>query len=101
MFGEDSETDEEKERVTQERLKAYADKKAKKPALIAKSNIIYDIKPWDDTIKPADIEKKVREIQTDGLVWGSSKALPVAFGIQKLQVLYAFGYFLYLLFSFF
>lgn len=87
MFGEESENDEEKERVTQERLKAYAEKKSKKPALIAKSNVIYDVKPWDDSIKPADIENKVRAIHTDGLVWGSSKVVPVAYGILKLQVI--------------
>lgn len=88
MFGEESEDDEKKERITQERLKAYAEKKSKKPALIAKSNVIYDVKPWDDTINSADIEKHVRAIQTEGLVWGSSKVVPVAFGIVKLQVNY-------------
>ena len=34
-------------RVTEERLKAYAKKKAKKgPGPVAKSNVIYDVKPW-------------------------------------------------------
>lgn len=86
LFGEESEDDAEKERITQERLKAYAEKKAKKPGPIAKSNVIYDVKPWDDTIDVKDIEAKVREIKTDGLVWGSSKILPVAFGVNKLQI---------------
>ena len=46
MTGEESE-DEEKKRVTEERLKAYAEKKAKKgPGPVAKSNVIYDVKPW-------------------------------------------------------
>merc|ERR1712235_138242 len=37
LFGSDEEEDdEEKKRITEERLKAYAEKKAKKPALIAK-----------------------------------------------------------------
>lgn len=67
-------------------LKAYAEKKSKKPGPIAKSNIIYDVKPWDDTIETKDIEEKVRQIECDGLVWGASKILPVAFGIKKLQV---------------
>jgi elongation factor 1-beta len=86
LFGEESEDDEEKERVTQERLKAYAEKKSKKPGPIAKSNIIYDIKPWDDTIDTKDIETKVREIEMDGLVWGASKIVPIAYGIKKLQI---------------
>merc|ERR1712141_785139 len=51
LFGSDSEDEEtkaEKERVTAERLKAYHEKKSKKPALIAKTSVLLDIKPWDD-----------------------------------------------------
>ena len=36
---------EEKKKKTEELLKAYAEKKKKKPGPIAKSNVIYDIKP--------------------------------------------------------
>lgn len=86
LFGDEDSDDEEKKRVTEERLKAYAEKKSKKPGPIAKSNVIYDVKPWDDTIDIKEIEENVRSIQCDGLVWGASKILPVAFGVQKLQV---------------
>uniref|UniRef100_A0A7E4VQJ9 Elongation factor 1-beta n=1 Tax=Panagrellus redivivus TaxID=6233 RepID=A0A7E4VQJ9_PANRE len=86
LFGSDEEDDEEKQRLTEERLKAYAEKKSKKPGPIAKSNIIYDVKPWDDTINTDDIEKAVRGIEMDGLVWGAAKKVPVAFGIIKLQI---------------
>jgi len=87
LFGSDDEEDSaEKERITQERLKAYSDKKAKKPGPIAKSNIIYDVKPWDDTIDTKEIETHVRKIEADGLVWGASKILPIAYGINKLQI---------------
>lgn len=49
LFGEDSEEDEEKKRVTEERLKAYAEKKSKKgPGPVAKSSVMLDVKPWDD-----------------------------------------------------
>jgi len=82
----DEEEDEEKERIKSERLKAYADKKSKKPALVAKSNIILDVKPWDDETDMAALEKNVRGISQDGLIWGPSKILPVAYGIQKLQI---------------
>lgn len=68
------------------RFQAYAEKKAGKPAGVAKSNIIFDVKPWDDTISLQDIETNVRSIEIDGLVWGTAKILPVAFGINKLQV---------------
>jgi elongation factor 1-beta len=32
------------------------------------------------------LEKSVRSIEMEGLVWGSSKLLPVAFGVKKLQI---------------
>ncbi|KAL7074039.1 hypothetical protein ACQ4LE_006694 [Meloidogyne hapla] len=86
LFGSDESDDEEKKKLTEQRLKAYAEKKAKKPGVIAKSNVIYDIKPWDDSIDLQEMEKNVRSIATDGLVWGASKILPVAFGINKLQI---------------
>lgn len=44
LFGSD-EDDEEAARIKQERLDAYAAKKAKKPAVIAKSSILLDVKP--------------------------------------------------------
>ena len=44
LFGSDDD-DEEAERLKQERVEAYAAKKAKKPVLIAKSSIILDVKP--------------------------------------------------------
>merc|ERR1719499_767525 len=49
LFGSsDEEESEEKKRITEERLKAYHEKKSKKPALIAKTSVLLDIKPWDD-----------------------------------------------------
>lgn len=44
LFGSDEE-DEEAARIKQERVDAYAAKKSKKPALIAKSSILLDVKP--------------------------------------------------------
>lgn len=44
LFGDDEE-DEEAERLKAERVKAYQDKKSKKPTLIAKSSILLDVKP--------------------------------------------------------
>lgn len=85
LFG-DEEDDEEAERVKQERVKAYEERKAKKPVLIAKSNIILDVKPWDDETDMAELEKCVRSIEMDGLLWGSSKLVPLAYTIKKLQI---------------
>ncbi|KAI4494557.1 hypothetical protein M0804_000758 [Polistes exclamans] len=84
LFGSDSEAKTAK--IREERLAAYAAKKAKKPALIAKSNIIFDVKPWDDETDMKDMECKVRKIETDGLLWGAAKLVPLAFGIHKLQI---------------
>ena len=45
LFGsEDEEESEEKKRITEERLKAYHEKKAKKPQVIAKTSVLFDIK---------------------------------------------------------
>ncbi|XP_061935389.1 probable elongation factor 1-delta isoform X1 [Apis cerana] len=87
LFGSDSEAkDAEAAKLREERLAAYAAKKAKKPALIAKSNIILDVKPWDDETDMKAMEEEVRKIETDGLLWGASKLVPLAFGIHKLQI---------------
>lgn len=48
LFASDEEEDAEADRIRAERVQAYADKKSKKPVLIAKSSIIMDVKPWDD-----------------------------------------------------
>nr|XP_057941958.1 elongation factor 1-beta [Doryrhamphus excisus] len=85
LFGSDEE-DAETARLKEERVAAYAAKKAKKPALIAKSSILLDVKPWDDETDMAKLEECVRSIQMDGLVWGQSKLLPVGYGIKKLQI---------------
>lgn len=85
LFGEE-EDDEAAEKLKQERVKAYEEKKSKKPVLIAKSNIILDIKPWDDETDMAELERSVRTIEMEGLLWGSSKLVPLAYTIKKLQI---------------
>merc|ERR1712055_227058 len=77
----------EAEKIKAERLAAYAAKKSKKPALIAKSSILLDVKPWDDETDMVELEKCVRTVQTDGLLWGASKLVPLAYGIKKLQIM--------------
>lgn len=65
--------DAEKERIKAQRVQAYSEKKSKKPALIAKSSIVLDVKPWDDETDMKEMEKAVRAIVMDGLVWGACK----------------------------
>eukprot|EP00996_Jenningsia_fusiforme_P004307 NODE_5121_length_716_cov_219.098951_g4754_i0.p2 GENE.NODE_5121_length_716_cov_219.098951_g4754_i0~~NODE_5121_length_716_cov_219.098951_g4754_i0.p2 ORF type:complete len:183 (+),score=54.81 NODE_5121_length_716_cov_219.098951_g4754_i0:74-550(+) len=57
-----------------------------KTALVAKSSIILDIKPWDDETDMVELERCVRAIELNGLHWGMSKLVPVAFGVKKMQI---------------
>jgi len=85
LFGSDEE-DEDAAKVREQRLAEYAAKKSKKPALVAKSNVILDVKPWDDETDMKELENAVRTIEMDGLLWGASKLVPLAYGIKKLQI---------------
>merc|ERR1711993_167547 len=88
LFGSDEEEeDAEAAKVHEERLAAYAAKKAKKPALIAKTSVLLDCKPWDDETDMDAMLKAVKTIEMDGLVWGASKLVPVGYGINKLSVM--------------
>jgi len=87
LFGSESEEeDEEAKKIREERLSAYAKKKSKKTAVIAKSMVILDVKPWDDETDMKEMESQVRTIEMDGLLWGASKLVPLAYGIKKLQI---------------
>lgn len=86
LFGSDEEEDAEADRIREERVKAYAEKKSKKPAIIAKSSIILEVKPWDDETNMKELEEKVRSIAMEGLIWGAGKLVPVGYGINKLQI---------------
>nr|CAH0108213.1 unnamed protein product [Daphnia galeata] len=93
LFGSDDEEDEAAEKIKAERIKAYSEKKSKKPALIPKSSIVLDVKPWDDETNMEDMEKAVKSISCEGLIWGQckyfyirAKFVPLAYGIKKLQI---------------
>merc|ERR1712008_209568 len=86
LFGsEDEEEDEEKKRITEERLKAYHEKKSKKPQVIAKTSVLFDVKPWDDETDHAKMLEACKSITKDGLVWGASKIVPIGYGIKKCR----------------
>ena len=85
MFADE---DEEESEETKRRLAAYAAKKSTSELcrdqeqersfsyvlvevqIIAKSTIVLDVKPWDDETDIVAMEKAVRTIEADGLVWG-------------------------------
>lgn len=50
------------------------------------SVVTLEVKPWDDETDLAALEKSVRSIKQDGLVWGNSKFVAVGYGIKKLQI---------------
>ncbi|CAG5112833.1 Oidioi.mRNA.OKI2018_I69.chr2.g7004.t1.cds [Oikopleura dioica] len=90
LFGSDDEDDAEAEKIKAERVAAYNARKAakeeKKGKVIAKSNIIFDVKPWDDETDMAELEANVRTIEMDGLLWGTGKLVAIGYGIKKLQI---------------
>merc|ERR1711874_493548 len=74
LFGSDEESDDH-------------EKKAKKPKVIAKTSVLFDVKPWDDETDMDAMLTQVKTIEMEGLVWGASKLVPVGYGIKKLQVM--------------
>ncbi|XP_061639197.1 phenylalanine--tRNA ligase beta subunit isoform X3 [Phyllopteryx taeniolatus] len=87
LFGSGNEGDSaEAAKIKAQRLAEYATKKSKKPAVIAKSSILLDVKPWDDETDMTKMEACVRSVGMDGLLWGQSKLVPVGYGIKKLQI---------------
>lgn len=89
LFGSDDDEEEDAEaaRIREERLKAYAEKKAKKPALIAKTSVLLDVKPWDDETDMNALTSSVKSIEMEGLLWGATKLVPVGYGINKLTIM--------------
>lgn len=86
LFASEDEAEVEKRHA--ERIAAYNAKKAAKAAEkpVAKSMIILDVKPWDDETDMVALEKCVRGIDADGLLWGTSKLVDIVHGIKKLQI---------------
>merc|ERR1711944_13934 len=84
---DDEEEDAEAAKIREERLAAYAEKKSKKPALIAKTSVLLDVKPWDDETDMDALTSAVKSIEMEGLTWGATKFVPVGYGIKKLVVM--------------
>jgi translation elongation factor EF-1beta len=80
LFAEQTEEEKEAERKRQEEVGAT------KKAPVGKSNIILDVKTWDDQADFEELERLVRGIQIEGATWGPSKLVPVAYNIKKLQI---------------
>ena len=59
---------------------------SKEPDLVAKTSVLLDIKPRDGETNMTEILKAAKIIKREGLVWGESKVVPIAFGVNKLQL---------------
>lgn len=79
--------DDEEERMAALRAKADALKKDTKDKPVAKSTLVLDVKPEESDTDMKEVERAVRAITMDGLVWGAAELKPVAFGIKKLQII--------------
>jgi elongation factor 1-beta len=90
LFGEDDDNEEVDEAAEEQKAQRLAEYKAKKaakgPGPVAKSSVLLDVKPWDDTTDMGEVERLVRSIEMDGLLWGASKLVPIGYGIRKLQM---------------
>ena len=64
-----------------------AKSKKKKAAPVAKSLIVWDVKPWGEETDLEALANKILSIQMDGLFWKTEwKKEPVAYGVFKIQI---------------
>merc|ERR1712166_686082 len=67
--------------------KAEAAKKASGKVVIAKSILVWDVKPFGSETDLSVLAKKILEIKMDGLSWKTEwKKEPVAYGVFKIQI---------------
>jgi elongation factor 1-beta len=92
--GGDEDVDFFAEETPEEAAAREADEEAKRQAAAAskkisnqKSSVVIDIKPWDDETDLKEMERCVRTIEMEGLLWGASKQVEVGYGIKKVQIM--------------
>ena len=89
LFDDD---DNEEDQATKDELakkKAEAALKAKggKKVVIAKSLIIFDVKPWEAETDLDALAKEILKFEMDGLFWKTEyKKEPIAYGVHKLVI---------------
>jgi len=70
-----------------EKEKKEKDKDKKKPAIIAKSIVVFDVKIWDEEQNLDELAAKILQVEKEGLVWKTEyKLAEVAFGIKKIVI---------------
>lgn len=56
--------------------------------MIAKSSVVLDVKPWSDETDMMEVERLVRTIVKDGLIWGAGETHSYLLAIDKLKLIY-------------
>jgi len=85
----DDESDDEAQRAIDAiaAAKHAKDAAAGKKAVIARSTLILDVKPEGSETDMVELEKMVRGLSQEGLVWAGSELVPVAYGVKKLRII--------------
>ena len=88
MFGDDGDAGDAGD--TSELMKKKAEEskaKKKKAAPVAKSIIVWEVKPWEPETDLDALAAKILEIEQDGLFWKTEyKKEPVAYGVFKIVI---------------
>jgi len=87
-FADEEEEDEEAEKAKMARMKEIA-KTAKSygKVVVAKSLIIFEVKPWGEETDLDVLAKKILGIEMDGLFWKTEyKKEPIAYGVFKIVI---------------
>lgn len=69
------------------KAKAAAAGKDKKKEVVAKSLIVWEVKPWEAETNLDELAKLILAINMDGLEWKTEyKKEPIAYGVYKLVI---------------
>ena len=87
-FADDDEDEEAKLAALELKHKAAVAKAGKKEkVVIAKSIVIFEVKPWGEDTNLDELAKMVLAIEMDGLSWKTEyKKAPIAYGVEKLVI---------------
>jgi glutamyl/glutaminyl-tRNA synthetase/translation elongation factor EF-1beta len=66
--------------------KRAEEKKAAGKVIVAKSNVLLDVKVWDTETDLNELVKKIREIKREGLEWKAHQLIDIGYGIKKIQI---------------
>jgi len=84
---EETEEDIEHQKEIERKAKEQNDKKKLSgKVLIARSSVLFDVKPYDSETNMVELEEKVRSIEMEGLEWKASKLVEICYGIKKLTI---------------